>query len=113
MRPSGGSALDDDAVRLWTRALDVRLVVLVVNSVIALLVPPMAGHRAINALISLGVVLLYNLVLCIRIRRRRRLDAFTPAADLRLAVGYCALAPAAWPAVVAVAVADVALAVVM
>jgi diguanylate cyclase (GGDEF)-like protein/PAS domain S-box-containing protein len=106
------TALDTDALRLWTRAIDVRAVALALVTLSSPFMPTLRRHGA-AATLFLGLVVVYHLVLAVRIRRRKRLDAAMPVLDLLLAVGFGALVHEAWPAIIGIAVADVAFAVVM
>src|SRR5688500_7443210 len=105
--------MDDDALRLWTRALDARSIALFVIAVSSWFLPGMQDQRWAVALALLLVVVPYNIALTVRLRRRRQLDAWMPLSDLLGAAAFAAFMPEAWVAVIGVAVADIGLSVVM
>ncbi|MCU1380003.1 MAG: diguanylate cyclase [Acidimicrobiales bacterium] len=113
MGVSSDSTLDPDALRVWTRALDVRSVALAMIAVASPFMPTLHDKGWLASLVLALVFLPYNVLLAVRLRRRHRLDALMPAADLLLAVGFVAIVPETWPAIIGIAVADVAFAVVM
>lgn len=106
-------ALDRDALRLWTRALDVRLVTLTAVALTSPWMPALQEHRLRDGTALFVILVPYSFLLSFRIRRRGRLDGFLPVTDILLAVFFAARVPETWPAVLGVAVADVAFAVVM
>jgi diguanylate cyclase (GGDEF)-like protein/PAS domain S-box-containing protein len=102
-----------EGLHLWTRAFDARAAFLAVVAVIVPVSPALDDRSLVVRLTVSVVIVVYSLLLCLRIRRRRRLDPFVPVTDLVLAVGFAALLPDIWPAVIAIAVADVAFAAVL
>ncbi|MDQ1430083.1 MAG: hypothetical protein QOF40_685, partial [Actinomycetota bacterium] len=113
MRAPNDASLDEDALRLWIRTLDVRTISLIVVGVISFFLPTVREHRVLIAAMLFGGVIPYNAILAARVRRRGRLDVFMPVTDLLGAAVMAAVVPATWPAVVAVSVADIGFSVVM
>ena len=105
--------LDRDAVQLWARALDARTIAFLIAAVTTPWLPTLQDDRLRNCGFLLGVVVPYSAWLAFRVRRRGSLDAFMPVTDILLAIAFAAMVPAAWPAILGVAVADVAFAVVL
>ena len=113
MGPSAAAALDEDALRLWTRSLDTRTIALALIAATSWFIPGMQDQRLAVVLLLAVFVIPYNVALTVRLHRRRCLDRWMPLSDLLGAAGFAAILPDAWPAVVAVAVADIGLSVVM
>jgi len=106
VEPHDETALD--GLHLWTRAFDARAVLLTVVSILVPVSPVLDGTPLVpRVAIGIGIVI-YSIALCVRLRRRHRLDAFVPVTDLLLAVGFALVLPEIWPSVIGIAVADVA-----
>lgn len=113
MPTSAVTALDGDAIRLWTRAVDVRTVLLCLTVALSPFMPAFGEDRLRNSLWLAVVILPYAALLSLRIRRTHRVEGFLPIADVVLVAAFGAMVPETWPAVIGVAVADVAFAVVL
>ena len=105
--------LDHDALTIWRRVLDIRTVLLSVAGLQAFLFPAQQSQRWTIGPILLFLVVPYNIVLSIRLRRRRRLERVMMFTDILIAAGFAAAFPIAWPAVTSVCAADIGLTVVM
>jgi diguanylate cyclase (GGDEF)-like protein/PAS domain S-box-containing protein len=112
MHRADEARLDDDALRVWRRVLDIRTALLSVAALQALLFPAIPSQRwTVAPVMVLGVVP-YSIALSVRVRRRRQLDRSMPFTDILIAAGFAFTFPEAWPAVTSVCAADIGLAVV-
>jgi diguanylate cyclase (GGDEF)-like protein/PAS domain S-box-containing protein len=102
-----------EGLHLWTRTFDARAVILVAVGLFIPFAPALRDeHLVVRLLVSVTLVV-YSGALSWRLHRYGRLDSVVPIIDLGLACAFAAMIPDIWPAVIGVAVADVALAAVV
>jgi diguanylate cyclase (GGDEF)-like protein/PAS domain S-box-containing protein len=102
-----------EGLHLWTRTFDARALLLTAIAVFVPFAPALGDEHLTVRLAVSATLVLYSAFLSHRLHRYKKLDSFFPVTDLVLASVFAALLPTIWPAVIGVAVADVALAAVV